>query len=191
VGHTHSLFVGADVNASSPLIGSPLHVACADNIPNRLVILKILLESGADVNRIIVSEDGMSLKPVLGEYLTSNQEVERAVVRLFLSFGSRVVFKSQFRDPQGILNYLTNVSGDEELMMELIESAESFDPPMIRRCAALSPEQKQIALNMSRSPKSLKHQVRILLRALLGKTLPLAVTKLEIPHVLQKYLQFT
>lgn len=32
---------GADVNRSSPVIGSPLHVACADNIPHRVEIMKV------------------------------------------------------------------------------------------------------------------------------------------------------
>lgn len=32
---------GADVDRSSPIIGSPLHVACADNIPHRVEILKV------------------------------------------------------------------------------------------------------------------------------------------------------
>lgn len=32
---------GADVNCSSPLIGSPLHVACADSIPHRHEILQV------------------------------------------------------------------------------------------------------------------------------------------------------
>ena len=184
------MFSGADVNASSPLIGSPLHVACADNIPNRVAILKILLENGADLNRTIVSEDGISLKPVLGEYISSNEEVERKVVRLFLQYGSRVIFKSQFRDPAGILNYLSNVSRDEELMSELLESAESFDPPMIRRCNALSAQQKEVALSLSRNPKSLKHQVRLFLRNLFGRKLPHVVDQLGLPRVLQSYIQF-
>lgn len=34
-------FVGANVNCSSPIIGSPLHVACADNIPNRQDIMQV------------------------------------------------------------------------------------------------------------------------------------------------------
>lgn len=32
---------GANVNCSSPIIGSPLHVACSDNIPNRFEILTV------------------------------------------------------------------------------------------------------------------------------------------------------
>lgn len=32
---------GANVNRSSPIIGSPLHVACADNVPHRFEIMKV------------------------------------------------------------------------------------------------------------------------------------------------------
>jgi ankyrin repeat protein len=32
---------GANVNRCSPIIGSPLHVACADNIPHRMEIMKV------------------------------------------------------------------------------------------------------------------------------------------------------
>lgn len=32
---------GANVNRCSPIIGSPLHVACADNVPHRIEIMKV------------------------------------------------------------------------------------------------------------------------------------------------------
>lgn len=35
------LEAGADVNRCSPVIGSPLHVACADNISHRVEIIKV------------------------------------------------------------------------------------------------------------------------------------------------------
>lgn len=35
------LEAGANVNRCSPIIGSPLHVACADNIPHRVEIMKV------------------------------------------------------------------------------------------------------------------------------------------------------
>lgn len=37
---------GADVNFSSPVIGTPLHVACADSVPNRLEILQVIDPKG-------------------------------------------------------------------------------------------------------------------------------------------------
>lgn len=35
------LEAGADIHRSSSIIGSPLHVACADNIPHRVEIMKV------------------------------------------------------------------------------------------------------------------------------------------------------
>nr|ACM09992.1 hypothetical ANK-like protein [Eriocheir sinensis]ACN37115.1 predicted ANK-like protein [Eriocheir sinensis] len=43
----------ANLDASSPIIGSPLHMACSEGIPNRLEILKLLLERGANPNLVI------------------------------------------------------------------------------------------------------------------------------------------
>lgn len=36
------LEAGADIHRSSSIIGSPLHVACADNIPHRVEIMKVI-----------------------------------------------------------------------------------------------------------------------------------------------------
>lgn len=35
------LEAGANINRCSPVIGSPLHVACADNVPHRVEIMKV------------------------------------------------------------------------------------------------------------------------------------------------------
>lgn len=85
-----NLIPGADVNASSPVIGSPLHIACGDGIKNRLQVLNLLLEAGADPNKIILNEDGKPLRIVLGEYLSSNEHPETEVVNLLLRYGAEV-----------------------------------------------------------------------------------------------------
>lgn len=121
------------MNATSPIIGSPLHVACADNIPNRLQVLSMLLERGADPNLVIRSEEGLSLRPVLAEYVASNENPSVQVVALLLKYGARVVIKTQFRDPHGILNSLQNTADKPRLLKTLLEAAESFDPCMIKR----------------------------------------------------------
>jgi len=178
------------VNASCPVIGTPLHVAAAENVPNRYTIMKILLESGADPNLVVISDDGMPLKAVLGEYLSSNVHPEASIAKLLMKYGAKVILKSQFRHPLGILNCLENVALDDQLLEEILLSAESFDRPMIRRSSALSEEQKEIALNMSVTPMSLKHQTRLFLRKLLGSRLPSLAHALELPHVLAHYLLF-
>lgn len=83
-------FAGANVNSSSPIIGSPLHVVCADNIPNRLELLHLLLCAGADPNMVIESDEGTPLRPVLAEYIASNEEPCPAIVHLLLRFGAKV-----------------------------------------------------------------------------------------------------
>jgi len=150
----------------------------------------MLLEAGADPNLVVISDDGMPLKTPLGEYLSCNTELDRTVIRLFLKFGAKIVLKSQFRDPHGILNCLENLSQDDELLRETLATAEDFDPPIIRRCAALSSSQKEYVLSLSRNPRSLKHQTRIFLRQQLGKELPKCVDKLDLPRILVQYLLF-
>ncbi|KAG7168685.1 Ankyrin-2-like 10 [Homarus americanus] len=79
-----------DLDASSPIIGSPLHMACSEGIPNRFEILKLLLERGANPNLVIVGEDNAPIKPALGEYLSSNETPDIEVVNLFLRHGAEV-----------------------------------------------------------------------------------------------------
>lgn len=65
-------------------------MACSEGIPNRLEILKLLLERGANPNLVIVGEDNSPIKPALGEYLASNEDPEVEVVNLFLKHGAEV-----------------------------------------------------------------------------------------------------
>ncbi|XP_056643167.1 ankyrin-3-like isoform X1 [Diorhabda sublineata] len=186
---------GADVNCSSPIIGSPLHVACADNIPNRYEIMTMLLQSGADPNLKVYNDEfdrNSQLRPVLVEYLASNEHPSLDVVHLLLQYGARVVMKTQFRDPDGMLNYLQNVISDDclSIFFLLLESSESFDPCMIRRNNVLSPEQKAALLKLSTCPLSLKRQVRLYLRKLLGPKLLTIVSDFDLPKCLTKYLLF-
>lgn len=81
------------MNCSSPIIGSPLHVACADNIPNRYEIMQMLLKEGADPNLKVYNdsfERNSQLRPVLVEYLASNENPNLTVVNLLLRYGARV-----------------------------------------------------------------------------------------------------
>jgi ankyrin repeat protein len=184
------LAAGANVNSSSPIIGSPLHVVCADNIPNRLELLHLLLCAGADPNMVIESDEGPPLRPVLAEYIASNEEPCPAIVHLLLRFGAKVVMKTQFRDPHGILNSLQNLSNYPTLFVTLVEAAESFDLCMIRRSSLLNEEQKQLLVEFSTQPLSLRHQVRLFLHRQLGKKLPHMVDQLPLPTILHRYLLY-
>ncbi|XP_057341942.1 ankyrin repeat domain-containing protein 65-like isoform X2 [Microplitis mediator] len=184
------LEAGADVNESSPIIGSPLHVACADNIPNRLEILCMLLERGADPNLVIRSDEGLSLRPVLAEYVASNANPSVEVVALLLKYGARVVIKTQFRDPHGILNSLQNTADKPKLLRALLEAAESFDPCMIRRSSSLTDAQRALVMEAARTPLPLTHQARLIVRKIYGPKLPKIVRRLQLPQSLNRYLLY-
>ncbi|XP_074096940.1 ankyrin repeat and SOCS box protein 16 isoform X1 [Cotesia typhae] len=184
------LEAGADVNESSSIIGSPLHVACADNIPNRLEILSMLLERGADPNLVIRSDEGPSLRPVLAEYVASNVNPSVEVVALLLKYGARVVIKTQFRDPHGILNSLQNTADKPKLLRALLEAAESFDPCMIRRSSSLTDAQRALVMEAARTPLPLTHQARLIVRKICGPKLPKIVRRLQLPQSLNRYLLY-
>nr|XP_022899741.1 ankyrin-3-like isoform X2 [Onthophagus taurus] len=186
---------GADVNCSSPIIGSPLHVACADNIPNRFEILQMLLSEGADPNLKVYNEVGdrnSQLRPVLVEYVASNENLNPEVITLLLKYGARVVMKTQFRDPDGILNSLQNVmnSPTKSIFRLLVEATESFDVCMIRRSSILTQEQKDLLVNLARTPLSLRRQIRLYLRKKFGRKLVDGIDSFDLPKCLNKYLLF-
>ncbi len=187
------LSAGAQVNASSSVIGSPLHVACSDNINNRKEIVKILLESGADPNlKVYNDEDATQLRPALAEYLASNPEPSEEIVVMLLRHGARVIMKTQFRDPDGILNHLQNVTADEyqHIFYLLLDAAEAFDLCMIKRNSSLTAAQKQTLIERAKIPITLLHQSRIFLRKYFGPRLVHDVHELEIPKTLHNYLLF-
>lgn len=190
---------GADVNRSSPLIGSPLHVACADNVANRLEIMSLLLDTGADPNLKVYADDeegdgnGGQLRPVLAEYLASNEKPTAAIVQLLLRYGARVVMKTQFRDPDGVLNCLHNIGPDvdQAVFFLLTEACESFDPCMIRRSQILSPDQKAAIAALASTPLTLRRQTRLFLRRLFGgNKIVSGASRLGLPITLHKYLLF-
>lgn len=85
---------GADVNNTSPVLGSALHVACADNVTNRVDVVRLLLEAGANPNVIVTTEDGIMLPCVLYEYINANghkDDLPRDVVDLLLRHGALVL----------------------------------------------------------------------------------------------------
>ncbi|XP_060534026.1 ankyrin-3-like isoform X2 [Cylas formicarius] len=184
---------GSDVNSSSPIIGSPLHVACADNIANRYEILQMLLTAGADPNLKVFNDEfdrNSQLRPVLVEYIASNDSPSLAVVNLLIKYGAKVIMKTQFRDPDGMLNSLQNVVTNDSIFFLLLEAAESFDPCMIRRNQVIDPKQKAKMLELAKFPLTLKKQIRMYLRKILGTKLLQAAGKFELPRCLGKYLLF-
>lgn len=101
--------------------------------------------------------------------------------------------KTQFRDPDGILNSLHNVisANCDAIFFLLLEACEAFDPCMIRRNNVITPEQKTALLELSRCPLTLRRQVRLFMRKKIkARELIKSVDGLELPETLKKYLLF-
>uniref|UniRef100_A0A182SZ53 ANK_REP_REGION domain-containing protein n=1 Tax=Anopheles maculatus TaxID=74869 RepID=A0A182SZ53_9DIPT len=174
---------GANVNRSSPVIGSPLHVACADNIPNRVEIMKMLLFYGADPNIRVVGDVATNaiLRPPLAELLASNEHVTPQELHLLLRYGARVILKTQYRDPDGLLNCLSNLHHESDAFRIILDAAEEFDPCMIRRNQQLTDEQRDLLGERASVPRKLKSQIRAHYRRLFGRNLCEFVPPLFIP----------
>ena len=86
------------------------------------------------------------------ELLISNDNVTLEEVKLLLKHGARVVIKTQFRDPDGILNCLSNLPADSPVFNHIIESAEEFDPCMIRRTQHITERQRSMIMAKATSP---------------------------------------
>lgn len=185
--------VGANVNAHSPIIGSPLHIACTDSVDNRLEILTMLLDHGANPNQYTVSDTGPMLKPPLGEYISFNVKPELKVVELLLKYGATVVLKSQYHDPRGILKSLPRLAQCRHVFDTILEAAEAFHLPAIKRASNFNPEQKQTLLQAAQTPLLLKHQLRLFLRRRLasnGDILPRRIQQLPLPPLIKMYLLY-
>lgn len=100
--------------------------------------------------------------------------------------------KTQFRDPDGILNHLQNVTSEEHqhIFYQILEAAESFDLCMIKRNNVLTAAQKDTLIQYAKNPISLLAQTRIFFRRYFGTSLVKNVPKLEIPTILHRYLLF-
>lgn len=184
------LIAEANVNSSSPIIGSPLHVVCSDGILNRHELMTLLLTSGADPNLIVDSDDGPPLRPVLPEYLAANEKPCPNIIKMLLKYGAKVIMKTQYRHPQGILNSLQHIGNNDRIFYYLMEAAEQFDTGMIRRNHYLSQDQKNFLLDYAITPQSLKQQCRFVIRNYLGKNCVEKVKELELPKILHSYLLY-
>lgn len=152
----------------------------------------MLLSYGANPNLRVYGEAGSNaaLRPPLAELLISNENVQLEEVKLLLKHGSRVIMKTQFRDPDGLLNCLSHLTGDSPVFLHLLESAEEFDPCMIRRNSHLNMRQRSLLMEKSSAPLSLQALSRAFFRRLFNHELPLKVPSLEVPQMLHKYLLY-
>lgn len=152
----------------------------------------MLLSYGADPSSKVYCDPDhdQTLRPPLAELLASNKDTTLEELSLLLRYGAPVVIKTQYRDPDGILNCIANVAAESPVFEKLIEASELFDPCVIRRSLCLSDEQRKILRARAMRPISLKNQCRVFFRRLYTRTLPENVPTLFIPQTLKKYLLY-
>lgn len=152
----------------------------------------MLLSYGSNPNVRVYGEmdTNATLRPPLAELLVSNENLQLEEVQLLLKFGARVIMKTQFRDPDGLLNCLNNLTFESPVFQLLVDAAEEFDPCMIRRNQQLTVKQRNSLLEKSSKPLSLTQITRSFFRKYFGSKMPENVPRLEIPHMLHKYLLF-
>ncbi|XP_054715411.1 ankyrin-3-like [Uloborus diversus] len=134
---------GADVNLGSPIIGCPLHIALSEKVDNKVDIIRMLLECGADPNAVSVSgspeltDDSAPslLRPPIGEYFNSCDRPAVDVVRLLLCYGARVVIKSQMHHPLGVLRSMHRLHPEThpEVLAVVLDAAEAYSAASINR----------------------------------------------------------
>lgn len=150
----------------------------------------MLLSYGADPNVRVLGDGGNTyLRPALADLLTSSvTPTTLDELKLMLKYGARVSMRTQFRDPDGLLNCLTNTPYYSRVFEALTGAAECFDIAMIRRNIHLTEGQRKRLLEKAKSPMPLKALVRSFFRSQSGRTLPEAVPCLFIPQTLKSYL---
>lgn len=152
----------------------------------------MLLSYGADPNIRVLGDDGHThLRPALADLLSSSvTPVTLEELKLMLKYGARVSMRTQFRDPDGLLNCLSNTPYYTRVFETLTGAAECFDIAMIRRNIHLSEGQRKRLLDKAKTPMPLKALVRSFYRSQFGRTLPESVPCLFIPQTLRSYLLY-
>lgn len=152
----------------------------------------MLLSYGADPNIRVVGETGGNtyLRPPLAELLASSDATTLEELKLLLKYGARISMRTQFRDPDGLLNCLTTTPYYSRVFETLLGAAENFDLAMIKRNIHLTDGQRKKLLQKAKTPMPLKALVRSFFRQQFGRTLPESVPMLFIPQTLKSYLLY-
>ncbi|XP_054709757.1 ankyrin repeat domain-containing protein 50-like isoform X2 [Uloborus diversus] len=188
------LSAGADVNAASTVVGSALHLAMTEKIPNQIQVVKTLLRHGANPNAVTMSDDRSVLKPPIGEYLQCCEHPDSKVIRELLKYGARIVMQGQRDHPLGIIKVIHRIhlGLNPEVLNLLIDASEAFSIPFIEQSRQMSEEHKTLLLTKALQPFTLKEAARIGIRKKLGWG-PKFVDAIEqwgLPLCLKKYLLF-
>lgn len=152
----------------------------------------MLLSYGADPNIRVAGDDDSNtiLRPPLAELIASNDATTLEELKLLLKYGARVSMRTQFRDPDGLLNCLNKTPYYSSVFDALLDAAEDFDLAVIKRNIHLSDGQRKKLLQKAKHPLPLKAIARSHFRKLFGRTLPENVPCLFIPQTLKRYLLY-
>ncbi|KAI8425830.1 hypothetical protein MSG28_011598 [Choristoneura fumiferana] len=151
-----------DTGKSSP--NYPLRRALRLAIRNKhYEVARLLLEHGADPNKryffgaeINLVSDPEYLELLLTFGANPDSRDRAGLTPLMKAARQRkVIMKTQFRDPDGILNHLQNVTAEEyqHIFYLLLEAAEAFDLCMIKRNSTLNPTQKEKLIERAKITK--------------------------------------
>lgn len=78
--------------------------------------------------------------------------------------------------PLGMLNCLYTVAKNREVMIELLEAAEKFDVPLIRKTPLLvQSSQRDLFLDIAVTPPPLRHLARVFVRQVRGNLVTMYV----------------
>lgn len=98
--------------------------------------------------------------------------------------------KTQYRDPDGILNCLNKVSDESNLFALLIGAGEEFDAETIKRTNYLTDGQKEILIREAGIPRELKAQLRTFIKRKVGRINQKLLEEFELPRTLISYLLY-
>lgn len=152
----------------------------------------MLLSYGANPNLRVEGDTGPDtyLRPPLAELLANHDTTTLEELKLLLKYGARVSIRTQYRDPDGLMNCLATTPTYSRVFEHLVGSAECFDLAMIKRNVHLTDTQRRKLLEKAKNPISLKAIARSFFRQTFGRKLPENIPLLFIPQTLRDYLLY-
>lgn len=189
---------GADVNERTDEGATALMLACcAPEMPEREEIVKMLIDSGADVNAHSPAYSYFDpyLAP-LAEYFKNVGNTEQfSIVYLLVQNGAKVHFcsaelENRKRDPFSILPFCHCIVGFPEVFFLMMEVASKFQPLAIYVSSKIPEGMKDELLLTGTQARGLKHICRLTIHNRLGAGLPDKVPLLPLPAILKSYLLY-
>ncbi|GFS05832.1 ankyrin repeat domain-containing protein [Elysia marginata] len=196
---------------------TPLQLACATpGLKNRLEIIQVLLQHGADpnANSRFVSYSSPFLAP-LTEYLRWGvglsgdalnwddlqeerfppEHVRYSIVHALILYGAKVHFctastAARTKDPHGILHSVQFLRETPDIFKLLVSAATKVDLESVQAYSSISEEQRAVLLAVGHGPRDLRTIVHLFLRDYFRPNFHGRVSALPLPEVVKKFLLF-